>query len=220
MLVLATKASCEENTARTVDCRAERWTEAIQKFEQADAADPPKTGGVVFVGSSSIRLWELEKYFPDLQAVNRGFGGSEICDSVHYFDTLVAKHQPQTVVLYAGDNDVAAGKKADQVLRDFRAFDAKMKEQLPSARLIFISIKPSLARWELAGEMRCANCRIANHCRKDSKRLTYLDVWCPMLDEQCKPRQELLRDDGLHLTDEGYQLWSTLVQRRLDSRGR
>ena len=197
-------------------CRAERWTEAIQKLEAEDAAQPPVPGGVLFVGSSSIRLWDLEKYFPGLPVVNRGFGGSEICDSVYYFDTLVAKHQPKTVVFYAGDNDVAGGKKAAQVLRDFRAFDAKLEEELPSTRLIYISIKPSIARWELAAEMRRANCLICSQCRADPNRLTYLDIWCPMLDEQCQPRKELFAGDGLHLNDEGYQLWSGLVKRQLD----
>lgn len=212
LMVNGAEAATEE---REPECRPKRWTEAIQKFKQADNAKPPKPGGVVFVGSSSIRLWDLEKCFPKKQFINRGFGGSEICDSVHYFDTLVARHQPKIVVLYAGDNDVAGGKKSGQVVRDFRAFDAKLKESLPASRLIYIAIKPSLSRWNLSDEMNRANQLIASLCNKEPKRLTFLDIWKPMLGPDGKPRKELFQDDGLHLDDKGYELWTSLLQEQL-----
>ncbi len=101
-------------------CNAERWAETIAKFAAADEIKPPPQGGILFVGSSSIRMWKLPKYFPELPITNRGFGGSEICDSVHYFIALVAKHKPRVVVLYAGDNDVAGGNSAAQVLSHFQ----------------------------------------------------------------------------------------------------
>ncbi len=198
-------------------CNAERWTETIAKFAAADEAKPPPQGGIVFVGSSSIRMWKLAKYFPDSPVINRGFGGSEICDSVYYFDTLVAKHKPRVVVFYAGDNDVAGGKSAARVLADFRSFDKRMKEKLPQARLVFVSIKPSIARWKLAGEMADANRRVAAECETDKRRLTFVDVWQPMLGEDGKPRKELFLKDGLHMNHEGYQLWTGLVSKYLHS---
>ena len=198
-------------------CNAERWAETIAKFAAADEIKPPPQGGILFVGSSSIRMWKLPKYFPDLPVINRGFGGSEICDSVHYFDTLVAKHLPRVVVLYAGDNDVARGKNAAQVLSDFQSFVKLMKEKLPKARLVYISIKPSLARWKHAEEMEDANQRIAADCQADNERLHYVDVWQPMLDADQMPRKDLFLNDGLHLNHEGYQLWTGLLQQHLKS---
>ena len=198
-------------------CNAERWAETIDKFAAADETRSPPQDGILFVGSSSIRMWKLPQYFPELPVINRGFGGSEICDSVHYFDALVAKHKPQMVVFYAGDNDVAAGKSAVQVQADFRSFDKLMKERLPEVRLVYIAIKPSIARWKLAEEMQDANQRIAADCEADKRRLRFVDVWEPMLGDDGKPRKELFLNDGLHLNHGGYQLWTKLVQKHLDT---
>jgi hypothetical protein len=207
--------SAQDVESKKSPCNAERWAETITKFAAADKNEPPPRGGILFVGSSSIRMWKLEKYFPDLPAINRGFGGSEICDSVFYFDKLVARHKPKVVVFYAGDNDMAGGKNAARVLTDFRSFDKLMKEKLPEARLVYIAIKPSIARWGLAGEMVDANRRIATACETDKRRLRFVDVWQPMLDEDGKPRKELFLKDGLHLNDAGYRLWTKLVEKHV-----
>jgi lysophospholipase L1-like esterase len=215
--VAAGIAAAQDADVEKSPCNPQRWAEAIAKFEAADKIEPPRQRGIVFVGSSSIRMWKLQKSFPDLPIVNRGFGGSEICDSLFFFDTLVAKHRPKVVVFYAGDNDIAAGKSAKQVLADFRSFVKLMKEKLPEARLVYIAIKPSIARWELAGEMVEANRRIAAACETDKRRLGFVDVWGPMLSEDGKPRKELFLKDGLHLNEAGYRLWTKLVQKHLES---
>ncbi len=214
-----TKPDTPENvqaSGKESACKPERWKKTIAEFKKADENEPPGEGGAVFVGSSSIRLWNLPKYFPNLKrSVNRGFGGSELCDSVHYFDTLVAKQQPNVVVLYAGDNDIAGGKKAKQVHADFQAFNKQMLEKLPKAKLMYISIKPSIARWKLAEEMQEANALIAADCKKDSKRLAFVDIWEPMLDEEGEPRRELFVGDGLHLNEDGYEMWTGRLRQQL-----
>ncbi|MEM9353426.1 MAG: GDSL-type esterase/lipase family protein [Planctomycetota bacterium] len=182
----------------------------MARFAAADEAAPSEPGGVVFVGSSSIRLWKLGESFPEWSALNRGFGGSELCDSVHYFDLLVAKHKPAAVVLYAGDNDVAAGKTAERVHADFRAFAAKLDAALPECRLLYVAIKPSLSRWDKAAEMKRANDLIAADCGED-ERHTFVDIWAPMLGGDGRPRKELFVSDGLHLSKEGYAFWNEAV---------
>ncbi len=182
----------------------------MAKFEAADEAKPSEPGGVVFVGSSSIRLWELKQSFRRWRTLNRGFGGSELCDSVHYFDLLVGKHKPSAVVLYAGDNDIAGGKTAEQVHADFQEFAAKLDTALPECRLLFVAIKPSLARWEKAPEMKRANELIAADC-EEGERLAFVDIWAPMLGGDGRPREELFVSDGLHLSQEGYTLWTMAV---------
>lgn len=186
------------------------WDSAITAFERGDAESPPVSEGVLFVGSSSIRFWDLEKYFPHRKYINRGFGGSHIIDSVHFADRIILKHRPQTVVFYAGDNDVAAGKSPEQVLRDFRRLVALVHESLPKTKIAFVAIKPSISRWKLAEPMQAANALIAAECQTDD-RLSYVDVWKPMLGEDGKPRRELFVKDGLHLSHAGYQLWTKLV---------
>jgi hypothetical protein len=126
--------------------QADRWAKEMAAFEQQDKASPPAPGGIVFVGSSSIRLWDLGRSFPGLPILNRGFGGSQIIDSVNHADLLVIKHKPRTVVFYAGDNDLAGGKTPGAVLADYQAFVAKVRSALPDARIVFIGIKPSIQR--------------------------------------------------------------------------
>src|SRR5262245_43560052 len=134
-----------------------RWEKAIAAFEQQDQEKPPPKSAVIFTGSSSIRGWNLAKSFPGLDVVNRGFGGSQIADSVHFAPRTVLKHQPRMVVLYAGDNDLNAGKSPEQVAADFEAFVQVIHKDLPKTRVAFISIKPSLARWKIVDKVQKAN---------------------------------------------------------------
>lgn len=192
----------------------ERFADAIRKFEQDIKDGTSKPGSILFLGSSSIRLWDLQKWFPGYPCINHGFGGSEISDSIHYFDRIVAPLKPVQVVFYAGDNDIAKGKTADVVHRDFKAFVNLLRESNPEAQLAYIAIKPSTKRWNLAGEMAKANALIAETCQSDNA-LTFVDIWTPMLGDDGRPRPELFVQDGLHLNQAGYKLWSGIVRELL-----
>jgi lysophospholipase L1-like esterase len=211
VLVCAAAASHAGAQAPGPAPQADQWAKEIAAFEQRDAPTPPPPGGIVFVGSSSIRLWDLERSFPGLPAINRGFGGSQIADSVRYADRLVIRHKPRTVVFYAGDNDLAAGKTPAAVAADFKAFVAKVHAQLPETRIAFIGIKPSLQRWALISKVREANALVRDFCTGND-RLGFVDVDGPMLGWDEKPRKDLLVEDGLHLTPKGYELWTALVR--------
>jgi lysophospholipase L1-like esterase len=194
---------------------AERlWGEAIGAFAAADRLHPPPQDGVLFVGSSSIRLWKLDEHFPDWPTINRGFGGSQLSDALYFADRIVLPYRPRVVVLYAGDNDIAAGESPEQVAGDFRLFVRKIHETLPEARIAVISIKPSIARWNLYNKMKEANERISRLCG-ENERLAYIDVANHMLGDDGRPRSELFADDGLHLNEAGYQLWTEIVKPRL-----
>ena len=187
------------------------FAEEIRAFEAADAKRPPEPGGVLFVGSSSIRLWKtLARDFPDLPVINRGFGGSQVADSTRYAPRIVLPYKPKTIVLYAGDNDVAAGRSPEQVLADFKAFVETVRAELPRTRILFISIKPSTARWHLIDKIREAN-RLVREFTRGGERLGFVDVFTPMLGDDGKPRVELLGPDGLHVNEKGYALWREVV---------
>jgi lysophospholipase L1-like esterase len=184
----------------------------IRAFEAADAKQPPSKDAILFVGSSSIRFWTtLKDDFPDLQVINRGFGGSEIADSTRYADRIVIPYHPRQIVMYAGDNDLAKGKSPRQVADDFKAFVQKVRSALPDVPISYICIKPSIQRWKLADKIREADHLIREYAAGE-KNIDYIDVFTPMLDEQGMPRKELLREDGLHLNREGYKLWVSLVR--------
>ena len=188
-----------------------QWEPDIARFEAADRANPPRLGGIVFVGSSSIRMWAtLDRDFPGLPVLNRGFGGSEAGDVAQFAERIVVPYKPRVVVFYAGDNDLAAGKTPTQVLHAFKSFVATIHRDLPGTRVVFVSIKPSVARWGIVDKMRAANQFVRDYARTDD-RLVYVDVFTPMLDPSGQPRRELFLEDGLHMTPAGYAIWRELI---------
>ena len=188
-----------------------QWEPDIARFEAQDRASPPRLGSIVFVGSSSIRMWAtLASDFPGVPVLNRGFGGSEAGDVAQFADRIVVPYKPPVVVFYAGDNDLAAGKTPAQVLDAFRSFVGTMHRKLPGTRIAFVSIKPSIARWSVVDKMRAANQLVRDYASTDS-RLVYVDVFTPMLDASGQPRRELFLEDGLHMTPAGYAIWRELI---------
>jgi lysophospholipase L1-like esterase len=188
-----------------------QWEPEIAQFEAQDRATPSRPGSIVFVGSSSIRMWTtLDRDFPGVPVMNRGFGGSEAGEVAQFAERIVVPYKPPVVVFYAGDNDLAAGKTPAQVLAAFQSFVATIHRDLPRTRVVFVSIKPSLARWAIVDKMRAANQLVRDYVSTDSK-LAYVDVFTPMLDASGQPRRELYLKDGLHMTPVGYAIWRDLI---------
>ncbi|MCL4192623.1 MAG: hypothetical protein KJZ87_12905 [Thermoguttaceae bacterium] len=196
---------------------ADRWESDIAAYEAMDRKSPPVQDGIVFIGSSSVRLWDVRKSFPDLPVVNRGFGGSQLADSVRYADRILIPYRPKTVVLYAGDNDLAAGKSPEQVLADYKAFAAKVHGALPDTQIVYVAVKPSPKRWALIEKIRETN-RLIRAAAEQDPRQVFVDVEKPMLTAEGQPRAELYRPDELHLNDEGYKLWTELVRPHLEKK--
>lgn len=188
-----------------------RWQKTMDAFAAADQKDAQPPGGIVFVGSSSIRMWNLTKHFPDAKPLNRGFGGSCIADSTHYAQLLVIKHRPKLVVLYAGDNDISQGLTEEQVVADYQRFVATIHDKLPKTRVAFVAIKPSIKRWTLYPRMKSVNERIRAITEQDPRQ-SYVDIAKPMLYETGEPHKSFFIDDGLHLNEAGYDLWTRLVR--------
>ena len=209
-------AGVSSPTASAQDGAADdRWEMAMQMFEEQDAENPPEPGGVVLYGSSSIRRWPVRKSFPDMKVVNRGFGGSKMSDANRYFERIVVPHQPRVIVLYEGDNDIGSGMTPEEVLKDFQAF-VKLKEQhLPDTKLVVLSVKPSIRRWNMIDKIRETNALIEELCNQHPD-LVYVDVDTPMIGKDGRPRKDLLADDNLHLSDAGYELWNGLVRPHLE----
>lgn len=191
--------------------RADLWESTIAAFEAADRVSPPPKGEIVFVGSSTIRMWDTARAFPDLTIINRGFGGSELSDAIRYVDRIVTPYQPRLVVVYAGDNDISGGLLSEQLAVDFERFVQRVHARLPQTRILFIGVKPSLLRWTQVYRMRAANEIIRAFCERD-ERLAFLDFDSVMLGWDEKPRKELFLEDGLHLSAQGYQIWNTVIR--------
>jgi len=189
-----------------------RFEADIQAFERADLTTPPPENPVLFVGSSSIRMWtSLATDFPDYPVMNRGFGGSYMSDLLYYFDRIVAVYDPALILVYEGDNDLSGGKSADQVYGEYLQFVALVEEQLPQADVAFIATKPSPSRAQYVEVTRQLNERLEDLAATDS-HLWFIDVFTPMLDENGQPRPELFGSDMLHMNAAGYELWRSIIE--------
>jgi lysophospholipase L1-like esterase len=184
----------------------------ISEFEAADRLNPPPKGAILFVGSSSIRLWNtLAKDFPNHKVINRGFGGSEMIDSVNHAYRIVTPYEPKMIVVYAGTNDIGNGKSGESIFADYKAFVAKVREKLPTTPIAYISITPNPARWDKIENTKKANALIKEFSAK-TPNLKFIDVFPLMLDEKGGPRNELYVADKLHMTPAGYALWTKAVE--------
>ena len=190
---------------------SQAWEKEIAAFEVSDKTNAPPRNGILFIGSSSIRLWtNLGQDFPGKPVFNRGFGGSQIIDSVHFADRIVFPYKPKTIVLYAGGNDLNAKKSADQVFTDFKLFAETVRCRLPKTRIVFISSAPNPARWAQIEEVRKANRLIRNYIEASSN-MAYIDVHPAMLGPDGQPKPDIYRADKLHMNEKGYAIWKQVV---------
>ena len=194
----------------------DRWEPAIRAFEAADKTNPPPRNAIEFIGSSSIRRWtNAPAQFPGHRIFNRGFGGSHLSDSVAFLNRIVIPYRPQLIVLYAGDNDLNAGKSPPDVSAAFQEFVRRVHRKLPETRIAFIAIKPCPAREKHLAEVRTAN-RLIREFMAGQEQLVFVDVFTPSLTPEGRPRADLYLKDGLHLNPAGYKLWASIVKPVLD----
>jgi lysophospholipase L1-like esterase len=189
---------------------SDQWERDIAAFEAADRASPPPKGCIVFVGSSSIRLWKtLAEDFPRLPVLNRGFGGSQLADAVKFADRIIIPYAPREVVIYSGGNDINAGKSPQIVYGDFVALVTQLRSRLPDARLVFISCQASPSRWKQVQKIRQFNGLVASYCRRHD--VTFIDTFPLMLGPDGQPRADLFAADRLHMNERGYAIWKQTI---------
>ncbi|WP_296622366.1 GDSL-type esterase/lipase family protein [Rhizorhabdus sp.] len=194
---------------------ADKATARFEAEVSALVARPLPSGGVstLFLGSSSIRLWDVDGSFPDLHALNRGFGGATTADVLHHYERIIAGVQPDTVIVYVGENDIAAGASAEAVQADVLALMARLRADMPRARIAYLSMKPTPLRWDLYAKMAAANAVIKAQAAEIG--YDFVDVGGALLDEGGKPDARYFSVDGLHLNKQGYQRWTSILARYL-----
>ena len=192
------------------DPKPEPFAKDIDAFEAKDKAAPPPQNEIVFVGSSSIRFWKSTEAFPDLKIINRGFGGSQMSDSLRYAERIILPYKPRIVVVYAGGNDINAKKTPEKVFEDYQALVGKIHAALPRTKVYFISLYPNVARKSQDAQCRKVNDLIEEYSKTDP-RLGYIETASKMRADDGGPRPELLRADGLHMNDDGYKIWNEIV---------
>ena len=194
--------------------QAPPFLDEIKAFQKADSLQAPPQNAVLFVGSSSFRLWpDIQSYFPTHTLINRGFGGSTLLDMLRYEEETIFKYKPKQVVIYCGDNDLASSDTVTSVMvtERFQKLFGDIRQRLPNASIVFVSIKPSPSRWRLKEKMMNANRLIKTFLAK-KKAAAFVDVWTSMLDKTGKPMDVLFKEDMLHMKAGGYAIWARVME--------
>lgn len=191
------------------------YEEEIKQLERAHRLDREHSG-VIFYGSSSIRLWNsLEDDFDYMKVTNLGFGGSTLAACVWFFERIMIDYKPKALVVYAGDNDLGDGRNPEEIFIFFQQLVVKANQRFGTLPCYFISLKPSLTRWQMADQFRYTNNLIESEIIKLNSNWKFVDVFKKMLNKEGNPNPALYDHDGLHLSEEGYRLWATTVKEKL-----
>lgn len=211
LVVLLPFVFCSSNGALGDDFPPTRFAGAVGAFAKQDRRDGIPTGGIVFVGSSSIARMEREKVFPHHEMTLRGLRGGQISDLNHYIDQLVLKYKPKKVFFFCGGNDLWTGDSPEKVVADFKQFSSLLFKALPECKLTQLAIRPSPKKRSIIDKVLKANAMLQEFAESD-ERITFLRGSCDeFLDENGQPIGSLYADDRNHMNDKGYKIWTKIV---------
>jgi lysophospholipase L1-like esterase len=193
--------------------RAQSFLDEVNAFSKQDSLDAPSKNAILLIGSSSFTYWkDVATYFPGRVFINRAFGGSSLTHQIEYVEKVVYPYQPKQILIYCGENDIAASQMvtADSVFNRFVRLHQLIRKKYPAVRISFVSIKPSPVRAEFLSTVIISNKLIADFCRKN-KKTDFIDVFSSMLNTEGKPMEELFIADRLHMNAKGYAIWSKII---------
>jgi lysophospholipase L1-like esterase len=193
------------------DSQPNRFDKKIAAFEAADAKSPPPKGAILFVGDSTFTRWNIHKDLPEYTIINRGFGGSQMSDLIHFTDRIVLPYKPRLIVVQEGGNDIQAGKSPEQLLSETKAFIKKVRASLPNTPIIIGSITPNVAHWSEIKTRKRAD-RIVKKYIATQKNVTYVNFFDPFLGANGKPRTKLFAKDQMHPSRAGYRLRAQILR--------
>jgi lysophospholipase L1-like esterase len=213
ILVYLAVATMTLPVAGRLQAQQPAFYDEIAVFKKQDSITPPPQGAILFVGSSSFRFWQdLAASFPHHKVINRGFGGSSLPDVTHYAGDIIFPYQPRQIVIYCGDNDLAASDTVtaklvyDRFVQLYTTIRSRMKE----VEILFVSIKPSPSRERLMPKMEEAN-RLIGDFLHTQAHAAFVDVYHLMLTSEGHPIGDLFREDKLHMTAKGYVIWQKAI---------
>ncbi len=186
----------------------------ILAFKKLDSISFPQKHSILFVGSSSFTNWkDVQDYFPHQTIINRGFGGSSFPDIIRYYDNVIVPYQAKQLVIYCGENDLAASDTvtAQLVFQRFKQLFTIIRKNDPAVSLAFVSIKPSPSRRHLWPKVEAANKLIKNYLTT-KKKTAFIDVYHPMLNNNGTVKSEIFLKDSLHMNAKGYKIWQTIIK--------
>ena len=187
----------------------------IKKFESLDSIQPPAKGQILLLGSSTLDFWK--SYQQDLlgySVINRGVAATQMADVNELFDRWTLPYQPDWILLYEGDNDLAANKTPEQILADYQVFAKKIKTFLPNTKVAIYAIKPSILRVAMLDKQKETNALLKKFARKN-KHFYYIDTFSALIDGKGQPLPDVYIQDNLHLNAKGYTIWAAITRQFL-----
>ena len=185
----------------------------ILAFKKLDSISFPPKHSILFVGSSSFTNWkDVQDYFPRQTIINRAFGGSSLPDVIRYAKETIFKYKPKQIVIYCGENDLAASDTvtAQLVFKRFKQLFTVIRKNDPAVSLAFVSIKPSPSRRHLWLKVEAANQLVKNYLTT-KKKTAFIDVYHPMLNNDGTVMSEIFLEDSLHMNAKGYKIWQKVI---------
>lgn len=200
----------------TATAQAQPYADEIRAFKKQDSLSPHLPNSILFVGSSSFRMWkDVGDYFPGYKIINRGFGGSTLLDVIRYEKDIIFPYKPKQIVIYCGENDIAGDSSVTgkTVYKRLKKLYHDIRKQFPHVMVTYISIKPSPSRWHLRDKMTDGNRRIQKFLarRRPSPPPHFISVWEAMLGADGKPMPDIFIKDNLHMNARGYAIWQKLI---------
>lgn len=193
---------------------AQPFADEIAAFKKQDSVQPPPKHAILFVGSSSFRMWtNLPQSFPKYTVINRGFGGSCLPDVIRYANDIIFPYQPRQIVIYCGENDLASSDTvtAKMVYSRFIHLYKMIRRKMPAVPIVYISIKPSPSRAKLMPAMKESN-RLISRFLRTQKQAVFVDVFSAMLKRDGTPDSALFIEDNLHMNAAGYAIWQKMIE--------
>jgi lysophospholipase L1-like esterase len=184
----------------------------IRNYEKQDSISMPAKGQILFIGSSSFRIWKtFAADLAGIPAINRGFGGSTMTDALYYFDRMVVKYAPKVVVVYEGDNDLNKGISPADLAKQYEEFSSRLKKALPKTKLVYLAVRPSLSRIAIVEKQKQFNAWLENYCKSQKERY-FLDMHSPFYLPDGTVMPDIFVADRLHLNEKGYQIFSAKIR--------
>ena len=185
-----------------------QFTNEIKAFRKQDSIQKPNDGMLLFIGSSSFRLWkEVKSDFNNSNILNRAFGGATLLDLIYFQNDVVLKYKPKKIFIYCGENDIASSEKVTpkMVFKRYKTFYKTLRKQFPETPIIFVSLKPAISRWHMKDRMMATN-KLISQFMKGKKDATFVNIWDDMI-ENGEPKKDIYIQDNLHMNAKGYAIW-------------
>jgi lysophospholipase L1-like esterase len=214
-VILVPAALTAQTPDHIPDPDPERFAAEITAYDLWDAKNATPDSPVLFTGSSSIRLWKTAEAFPGYPVINRGVGGSHIPDIIHYYDQVIGRYEPEIIIFYCGENDIASGVPAGRAFDDFKRLTGRILDDFPEVRFLYITIKNSSSRLAYSGNFKEFNELVEEYSRSD-RRLNYIDLAGALTTDGTTPDDSFFAGDRLHLNERGYKAWNELLKPELD----